>query len=87
MNYVGLTLVIYPKHSRSPPPFNVSLLFGGKAVLIRLISRSPALDRQMSVVVLVCRLSSSADSKTADIMTLSVSFRYGKWVVPLILLL
>ena len=50
------------------------------------ISRSTALDRQMSVVgVGVCL--SSAVSKTADIMTLSVSFRYGKWVVPLILLL
>ena len=48
----------------------------------------PDLDGQMSVVgvgvvgvgVAVCH---SAVSKTADIMTLSVSFRYGKWVVPL----
>ena len=45
----------------------------------------PDLDRQMSVVV--CRRRLSAVSKTADIMTLSVSFRYGKWVVPLLLLL
>ena len=49
----------------------------------------PDLDGQMCVGVVgvgvgvgvVCL--SSAVSKTADIMTLSVSFRYGKWVVPL----
>ena len=59
-----------------------------RSVHIWLISRSPALDRQMSVV---CRrqqfLKLCQQFLKLQVLWLSVSFRYGKWVVPLILLL
>ena len=52
---------------------------------IRPMAPSQSASRKAFVCLssVICCLSSV--SKTADIMIISVSFRYGKWVVPLIL--